>query len=150
MDRKDFPQTGQRCICSFQLKVSRSSWLLIIPRHISNSANLFVSSPLVRNKLMIFLNKITDNDFNASTNKYKQEKNCPKRCALSLLFSHGKKLNTTQRGAAQERFLLLFLFSRFRLKDRYTLKSHLNICQQQNQLIQRIFLKSLDHRCFLG
>ena len=43
-------------------------------------------------------------------NKQTQEKKSPLRCTLSLLFSHGKKLDTTQRGASQGGFLLLGLF----------------------------------------
>ena len=45
--------------------------------------------------------------------KQTQEKKSTLRCALSLLFYHGEKLDTTQRGAAQGGFLLLGLFIYF-------------------------------------
>ena len=45
-----------------------------------------------------------------NSNKQTQEKKSTLRCAPSLLFSHGEKLNTTQRGASQGGFVLFILF----------------------------------------
>ena len=45
------------------------------------------------------------------SSKQNEEKKSTLRCAPSLLFSHGEKLYTTQRGASQGGFLLLGLFT---------------------------------------
>ena len=55
--------------------------------------------------------------------KQTQEKKSTLRCAPSLLFSHGEKLDTTQRGASQGRFLLLGLFIIISSRDTRTIES---------------------------